>query len=36
MEPRGIPPWMSPESMFQIVAQSIEEIQSYWFASAGY
>ena len=36
MGPRGLPPWMSHEPMFQISAQSIEEIQSYWSTSAGY
>ena len=30
------PPWMSHKPMFQISAQSIEEIQNYWYASAGY
>ena len=36
MGPRGFPPWMSYESMFQIAAQSVKEIQSYWSANAGY
>jgi hypothetical protein len=29
-------PWMSHDPMFQISVQSVEEIQSYWSASAGY
>ena len=33
---KGFPPWISHESMFQISTQSIEEIQSYWSASAGF
>ena len=36
MVPRGIPPWMSHEPMFQISSQFGEAIQSYWSASAGY
>ena len=36
MEAMGFPPWMYYEPIFQISAQSIEEIQSYWFASVGY
>ena len=36
MGPRGFPPYMYHEPMFQISAQSVEEIQSYWSASAGY
>jgi hypothetical protein len=36
MGQRGFPPWMSHETMFQISYQSVEEIQSYWSASAGY
>ena len=36
MEPRAFPPWMSLDPMFQISAQSVEAIQSYWSASAGY
>ena len=36
MGPIGFPPCMSHEPMFQISAQSIEEIQSYWSAGAGY
>ena len=36
MGPRAFLPWMSHESLFQILAQSIDEIQIYWFASAGY
>ena len=36
MGPRGFPPCMSRESMFQISSQSIEEIQSYWSTSVGY
>ena len=33
---RGFPPWMSHEPMFQILAQSVETIQSYWSTSVGY
>ena len=36
MGPRGVPPWMFHEHMFQILAQSVEEIQSYWSANVGY
>ena len=36
MGPNGLPPWMYHEYMFHISTQSIEEIQSYWSASAGY
>ena len=36
MGTRGFSPWMSHEPMFKIVAQSVEEIQSYWYTSAGY
>ena len=36
MGPREFPPWMYHEPMFQILAQSVEKIQRYWFASAGY
>ena len=32
----GFPPLMSHEPMFQISAQSVEEIQSYWSANVGY
>ena len=32
----GLYPFMSQEPMFQISAQYIEEIQSYWSASVGY
>ena len=36
MGPREFPPWIYHDPMFQISSQSVEEIQSYWFASAGY
>lgn len=36
MEPRGFPPRMYHDPMFQIYAKSTEEVQSYWFASVGY
>ena len=36
MGPRGLPPCMYHESMFQISAQYVEAIQSYWSTSAGY
>ena len=36
MVPRGPPPYMCHESMFQISTPSIEEIQIYWSASAWY
>ena len=36
MGPWSFPPWMSHEPMFQTSGQSVEAIQSYWFASAGY
>ena len=32
----GFLPWMSHEPVFQISAQSVEAIQSYWSANAGY
>ena len=32
----GVIPWMSHKPIFQISSQSIEEIQSYWFANARY
>ena len=31
----GLPPWMYHELMFQISAQSVEEIQSYWSSKLG-
>ena len=36
MGPKGFPPWMSHDPMFQTLAQSINEIQSYWYANVGY
>ena len=36
MGPIGFPPFMSHDPMFQITTQSVEAIQSYWFANAGY
>ena len=36
MGPMGFPPNMFHELMFQISAQSIEEIQSNWSSSARY
>ena len=36
MGPMVFPPSIYHEHMFQILAQSIEAIQSYWSASAGY
>ena len=36
MGPSGLPPWISHESMFQISTEFVEEIKSYWSASAGY
>ena len=36
MGPMGLHPWITHEPMFQISSQSLEAIQSYWFASVGY
>ena len=36
MGPKGLPYWMDHEPMFQISAQSVEEIQIYWYTNAGY
>ena len=36
MGPRGFPPFMSHELMYQTSSQSVKEIQSYWSASARY
>ena len=36
MGPRGFPPWISHEPMFQITTQYVVAIQIYWSASAGY
>ena len=33
---RGLPPCISHEPMFQILAQSVKVIQSYWSANTGY
>jgi hypothetical protein len=36
MRTTGLPPCMYHEPMFQISSQSVEAIESYWSASAGY
>jgi hypothetical protein len=36
MIPSRFPSWMSHETIFQIPTQSVEAIQSYWSAIAGY
>ena len=32
----GFPPCMSHDPMFQISFESVEVVQSYWFANVGY
>ena len=36
MGPQGFPPLMPHEPIFQILAQSIEEIKSYWSCKQGF